>query len=362
MADLYCDYTSGNDSTGSGTSSYPYQTVQKCIDSASRGDTIHIANTSAQVLSGNLSWSSFNTSGSGKTVFQPWDNGGSLSLTIPGTGAITSATIDASGLSGNWLGSSMSSHLVFKDLKIDNASRFDGAGSNNTTSWFRCHFIANRSNGYHTSFALVVAGCTFENLGISYAITAFNNLFKDCADYAIYANNDKQYVNNLFIGNTSYTGSGPMFHAGNNCLISGNTFISRSARTGPGLYTGNNDRVLDNVFQGFNGLSGSGIDANSNTGYHAGNVFYDCTSNTVNDSGIFFATPNVTASSAPYADAGTDQWEASSEVASKAYPTGFSGVNTQTYRDAGAIEHVPSSGGGGSSYTNVASAKFTRLE
>ena len=138
-------------------------------------------------------------------------------------------------------------------------------------------------------------------------------------------------------------------------------FFSSGKHSLPCQGSGNNQRVLNNVFQGFNGLSGSGIDANSNTGYHAGNIYYDCTSNTINDADVFFATPNVTASSAPYADAGTDQWEASSEVASKAYPTGFSGVNTQTYRDAGAIEHVPSSGGG-SSYTNVASAKFTRLE
>ena len=168
-------------------------------------------------------------------------------------------------------------------------------------------------------------------------------------------------MNNVFLGNTTYTGSSPLIDVQNNWLISGNVFISRSARTGTAIRSGNNQRVLNNVFQGFNGLGGSGIDANSNTGYHAGNIFYDCTSNTINDADVFFATPNVTASSAPYADAGTDQWEAASVLASTAYPTGCCGVNTQTYRDAGTIEHVPSSGGG-SSYTPAASAKFTRLE
>ncbi len=348
MADWYCDYTSGNDSSGSGTSSFPYQTVQKCIDSAARGDTIHIANTSAQVLSGNLSWSSFNTSGSGKTVFQPWDNYGSLSLTIPGTGAITSATIDASGLSTNWIGS-VPNHVVLKDLKIDNSSRFDGINSVNTVGFFRCHFIPNRTNGYHIQSGLVVVGCTFENLGVQGTSTIVGNLFKNCSAYAIYSGSDRQVVNNVFLGNTTYTGSNPIVDVGNNSLISGNVFISRSARTGTAIRSGNNQRVLNNVFQGFNGLGGSGIDANSNTSYHAGNIYYDCTSNTINDADVFFATANVTASSAPYADAGTDQWEASSEVASKAYPTGFSGVNTQTYRDAGAIEHVSSSGSSSSS-------------
>ena len=357
MADWYCDNTSGNDTTGSGTSSYPYQTVQKCIDSATRGDTIHIANTSAQVLSGNLSWSSFNTSGSGKTVFQPWDNGGSLSLTIPGTGAITSATIDASGLSSSWLGS-QPNHIVFKDLKIDNSTRFDGIDSRSTTSWFRCHFITSRSNGYHLQSGLVVVGCMFETIGVQGTNTIVGNFFKDCASYSIYSGNDRQIVNNVFLGNTTTTTSNPIIDVSNNWLISGNVFISRSSRTGPAIRTANNCRVLNNVFQGFSGLGSSGIDAVSNTGYYAGNVFYDCTSNTVNDSNIFFATPNVTASSAPYADAGTDQWEAASVLASTAYPTGYSGVNTQTYRDAGAIEHVPS----GSSYTPAASAKFTRLE
>lgn len=358
MADLYCDYTSGNDSTGSGTSSYPYQTVQKCIDSASRGDTIHIANTSAQVLSSDLSWTSFNTSGSGKTVFQPWDNGGSLSLTIPGTGAITSATIDASGISTNWIGS-VPNHVVLKDLKIDNGTKFDGISALYTNpSFFRCHFIANRTGGYHITGALVVVGCTFENLGVQATTTIIGNLFKDCSAYSIYSGTG-QIINNVFLGNTTYTSSGPIVSVSNNWLISGNVFISRSARTGPAISSGNNQRVLNNVFQGFNGLGSSGIDANSNTGYHAGNIFYDCTSNTINDADVFFATANVTASSAPYADAGTDQWEAASVLASTAYPTGYSGVNTQTYRDAGAIEHVPSSGSGSSSTVH---AKFVRLD
>ena len=42
MADWYCDNTNGNDSTGSGTSGSPYQTLQKCVDSATRGDTIYV--------------------------------------------------------------------------------------------------------------------------------------------------------------------------------------------------------------------------------------------------------------------------------------------------------------------------------
>ena len=209
---------------------------------------------------------------------------------------------------------------------------------------------------------MVVVGCTLENLGVQGTHTIVGNFFKNCGAYAIYSGNNRQIVNNVFLGNTTYTGSNPIVHVGNNWLISGNVFISRSARTGTAIRSSGDDhRILNNVFQGFNGLGGSGIDANSEPGYHAGNIFYDCTSNTINDANVFFATPNVTASSAPYADAGTDQWEAASVLASTAYPTGFSGVNTQTYRDAGTIEHVPSSGGG-SSYTPAASAKFTRLE
>ena len=263
-------------------------------------------------------------------------------------------------MSTNWIGS-VPSHVVLKDLKIDNSSRFDGINAANTVGFFRCHFIPNRANGYHVQSGLVVVGCTLENLGVQGTRTIVGNFFHNCGSYAVYSGGDRQIVNNVFLGNTTYTGSSPLIDVQNNWLISGNVFISRSARTGTAIRSGNNQRVLNNVFQGFNGLGGSGIDANSNTGYHAGNIFYDCTSNTINDADVFFATPNVTASSAPYADAGTDQWEASSEVASKAYPTGFSGVNTQTYRDAGTIEHVPSSGGG-SSYTPAASAKFTRLE
>jgi len=40
MATWYCDYTDGNDTTGTGTAANPYKTIQKCHDEATIGDTI----------------------------------------------------------------------------------------------------------------------------------------------------------------------------------------------------------------------------------------------------------------------------------------------------------------------------------
>jgi hypothetical protein len=78
----------------------------------------------------------------------------------------------------------------------------------------------------------------------------------------------------------------------------------------------------------------------------------------VNDSLARYHSPNVTATAALYTDTGTNQWEASSEVESSSYPTGYIESSTQTYKDAGAIEYLST----GTGATNVAAAKFTRLE
>ena len=54
MADIYVDASVGG--PGTGTSGDPYQSLQTGIDNASAGDVIHIANTSAVVLSSGLSF------------------------------------------------------------------------------------------------------------------------------------------------------------------------------------------------------------------------------------------------------------------------------------------------------------------
>ena len=361
MADWYCDYATGNDSTGSGASGSPYQTIQKCIDSATRGDTIYVANTSAQVFSSALSFGTGYTSiGSGETLITGWDNGGSLSLTVPGTtGTIPAGKIDATGLTVDWL-TSIQPYVTVSDMIIDCGTSFNGTSTSNYWNFFRCHFLTTvKTSGYAVANVRRLVACTFEGFGTQNANNVINCFFKDVATYAVY-NGGHKLIGNLFLGEATYTGSSPLVDpTGSSPVIANNTFISPSARTGPLLLLSSDQAVINNVFQGANGVGGSGIDANSQHHLLANNIFYDCTSNTVNDSLVRNYSPSITASSAPYADAGTNQWEASSEVASKSYPTGFISSDTQTYKDAGAIEQNAT---GGTSYTNVASAKFTRLE
>lgn len=89
-ADCYCDFDSGNDSTGAGTTGNPYKTLQKCIDVSNGDDFIYVSNDSAQVLSSALSF----TSGFGGTksagifdrlTITVWDRGGATRAYPDGT-------------------------------------------------------------------------------------------------------------------------------------------------------------------------------------------------------------------------------------------------------------------------------------
>ena len=359
MADWYCDYTNGNDTTGSGTSGSPYQTLQKCVDSATRGDTIYVANTSAQVFSSALSFGTGYTAiGTGETLITGWDNGGSLSLTVPGTaGTIPAGKIDATGLASGWI-TSLQPYVTVSNLIIDSGSS-SIAQSSGYWNFYRCHFLGTgKASGYFATQCRSFHCCLFEGFGITQSNIIVGCCFKDVNAYAIF-DSGTRVIGNLFIGSSSYTGSSPLVDpSGSDGLIFGNTFISKSARTGPLLLLYRNHYVINNTFQGCNGVGGVGIDANSNYSALAGNVFHDCTSNVTNDSLVRYLSPNVTASAALYTDAGTNQWEASSELESAYYPTGYIGTSTQTYKDAGAIEYLST----GTGATNVAAAKFTRLE
>ena len=361
MADWYCDYATGNDSTGSGTSGSPYQTLQKCVDSATRGDTIYVANTSAQVFSSALSFGTGYTAiGTGETLITGWDNGGSLSLTVPGTaGTIPAGKIDATGLTVSWA-TSIQPYVTVSDMIIDCGTSWQGVSTNSYWNFFRCHFLSTvKTNGYVVGNSRRLISCTVEGFGLENVHTICNCFFNNVPAYAVY-NGGSRMFGNFFLGGSSYTGASPLVDPhGTDTIIMNNTFVSPSARTGPLLLLSGDQLVANNVFQGANGVGGSGINANSAHHLLSNNIFYDCTSNVVNDSLVRYHSPNVTASAALYTDAGTNQWEASSEVESSFYPTGYIETSTQTYKDAGAIEYLST---GGTSYTPAASAKFTRLE
>ena len=361
MADVYCDDTNGNDTTGTGTSGAPYQTLQKAVDNAARGDTIYIANTSAQVLSSALSFGTgYNATGTGETLITSWDNGGSLTLTVPGaTGAVTAAKIDASGLTVGWA-TSVQPYITLSNLIVDSSNTSNSVSTNGYWNFLRCHFLATtKTSGFHVNSARRVIDCTFENYGVL-SVTALiaGCFFNNVSSYAVYQSS-QQILGNVFYSGSSYTGSNPLVDPGSpDSFIEGNTFISGSARTGPFVAARQDSYIANNVFQGASGVGGSGIDAESKHVIISNNIFYDCGPNVVNDSLARYYSPNVTATAALYTDAGTNQWEASSELSYSQRDTGFVETSTQNYRDAGAITHKITAGGA----TLASDARIERLK
>jgi len=349
MADWYCDNTNGNDSTGSGTSGSPYQTIQKCVDSATRGDNIYVANTSAQVLSSALSWSTgFTNTGTNPTTIIGWDNGGSLIVNVPGSGDITAGKIDASGLSVDWSGTSMPSGLHFVNLILDSSTStnsFSGGWSSNFT---RCHFQASlKSSGYHVANAWMLTGCVFESFGASAPDTAVGCFFNNQSGTTLAS--VRTSIANFITLDASYTGSANIVTTVDGAKFIGNTIIAKGSTTGALFRPNNNCLIIDNVFQGASGTGGVAMNLRSLIQYVAKNIFYDNTTNVSNDSLAEYVSSNVTAGSVPYTDAGTNQWLASSELESSAYVAGYIGTSTQTYKDAGAIEYLSTGGAAGSS-------------
>jgi len=84
VADVYCDYTNGDDTTGTGTSGNPYKTVQKGLDNLTGGNTLWVSTYGTQILAAPLTWNTGYTAVANTvTKIQAWDNGGAGLVTLP---------------------------------------------------------------------------------------------------------------------------------------------------------------------------------------------------------------------------------------------------------------------------------------
>lgn len=350
MADWYCDYTNGDDTTGTGSSGSPFKTLQKGIDSATRGDNIWVANTSAQVLSSALTWNTgYNTTGSGETFIRGWDNGGALSINMPGVGDIPAGKIDASGLTVDWgNGSTGQANTTWLDLIIDSSNTANSVNGRSAWNFINCKFEAStKTGGYHITFPRNCWSCHFDTYGLTNCLDAVMNcVFVETDGYAVYSGN-VQLLNNLFITKSTGTGSNPIVNpTGTTAKIIGNTVISKTARTGPLILAPLVYWIANNVLQGASGVGGSGIDFGSNASFSTANVFYDCTSNAVNDANVRYISPNIIGTAPLVTDAGTNEWEISSEIKATAFPKGFLETSTITYYNSGSLDFAASAGGG----------------
>jgi len=335
MANIYIDYATGNDSTGTGASGAPYKTLQKAINVGNGGDTIHVANTSAQVIAaGGIVWTGGWAASQGADsghplVIKPWDNGGAQVIAHPVLGNITAFAVDASSIAGG--------AKLFNASWIDNYVRIEGmkvtgmVGSFATAdewSLFRCQVdastlgsgekaisFANASGGCRAVDCYISGGVNAGGIGIhSIAHSTILGCFIDGVEATAVgiscAGTDDAVLHNIVTG---VAGTGINVTNGNNII--GNTVRgdgSTASAIGINCAANSTPAVLNNVVANFSGASNVGIKAAATIylpmlGY---NGFY---SNAANYSGTFNPAVDLTAydkafSVDPFDDAAGDDF------------------------------------------------------
>jgi hypothetical protein len=372
MADIYTDYSTGNDGTGTGTSGNPYKTLGKAISVANGGDTIFVGNNAAEILSAEIAWTGFGgttaASMDNPLNIKAWDNGGSLVITNPagdidcfeidGNDAVTTLFSTTSKPTNVYI-EGMKAHSTTGTLITGNTDwnyyncefyDCDGAaivGNSNTTNMFGCYIHddggASVNGVAFSSASRVMSGCYIS--GISGASMTLGTV-------------------QTVVGNIIETGTegGILATSGDNTVIIGNTIIGDSTAGIFGIdLTGNSIEkvtILNNIITDFSG-AGSGavrVESGSNLLMCGYNSFYNNTDDYTGlvVKGVDLTAFDVTESSDPFTNAAGGDYSLVSGAGSigTAFPQGFTGTDTLNTPNIGAAQSGIGGGGGGA--TNVA--------
>lgn len=335
MATWYCDYTNGDDTTGSGASGAPWKTLQKAVNSATGGDTINIADTSAQVLSASISWSSgWTADNTKKTIIQAWANGGAITIQRPDEAtARVGATINGNGFN-IFSSTSHPNNLFLKNLKFTGGSdrllRLYGTGS----IVYGCEFYGSTNGSlefqdstqtgaynYIHSFTSAFGSVTLNN-------TFFINNFIESQNIpntsgALGVNNPRSIITGNIIKLSSTNRYG-LYVSNSPSYIFGNTFISDGTASHSGVYTlgtPNAVSIYNNLFYNFDGASSQPLSfgATSNMGIVGYNAYYDCNSNATPRLIVADLTANdVIGTGDPFVDSANDDYSVTGSTAEDA--------------------------------------------
>lgn len=367
MANWYCDYTNGNDSTGSGTSGSPYKTLQKAISVASGGDTIYIANTSAQVLTSEISWTGF-TANSSYLDIKSWNNGGSLTIQKPNeASARVAAFINGGGVATFFFSrTSIPTKVRFWNIKFYNHNiagnpfmhytpndwsfigcAFDGGDLNaqfvycdGFTTFINCYFYAsiNPSGNLMMCFDnTIIKNCYFDN--------ETNSSTRDTIQIASVG-----FIDTTII---KQTGAGRGINITSNYgFVRNCTFVSDGSANQTGLYTtgSSNHDVTNNLFYKFNGSSSKPYDLSVFARYFTVgyNSTYDCNAGTISGGAIADLTSfDVSGSGDPFVNSAGNDYSVTGSSSE--------GAGVGQNMNIGAVQEI-SGGGGGGGTTTVAYA------
>ena len=362
-------YYTSSTALGGGVGSYadPF-TLQEAFDTATAGDEVRVLNDGTYSPTATIDVDTNQGTGTSPIVFV----GRNSADTAEEVATISGTSILSGGLMNFNFGNSSHSHVYIKKLKFDgspastdmitanafnnrgvywfdciftNSSRYAYANGSWQCTMVRCQFINNASLALFGFKDGMLIGCYFEGNGSG--TTTANGIFQCTSEFisCVFRNNGHIYSDmRVFV----------------NCTFDGNNSIGKAMTAGVGKYT----RIVNCVFCNY---TVQAIDAGSTDETYRiqGCYFYnntsdsdltiDPTTNTLNGADPQFTnTTNGTEDYTP--QSGSPLFGAGQP---KLIPNSTASDMTSS-PTSGAIALAPSSGG--SSYTNVASAKFTRLE
>jgi hypothetical protein len=350
MSDLYVDPQSGNDSTGNGSSGSPWKSLQKAIDNASGGDTIHMANTAADVLSSSISWSSGwsgGTSADAPLIIRAWDNGGSLIINHP------RGNIDCWELDGNdavstlFSTTSMPQHVILIRGKLHSTT---GKLVDPVNYWV---FLEDElyDNGSSAmvdyAYGTITIGCylhTFASGFGMYGGVAIGNYLDSPSWYGIRLSGSGVAVGNILKSCTS-TG---IFVESDLATVINNTVLGTSGSIGGGLRVGSGAEYTiahGNIFVDFSNASGCGImsGAGGNFALIGHNHFHN---NTTDKSGVVVKGLDLggdVVADPGFVDAAGGDFRISTAGKAKGWPMGWPGSATLNFLDTGAAQRLEQS-------------------
>lgn len=365
----YCDFSSGNDTTGSGTTGSPYKTTGKCVSVCNGGDTINISNVAAEVLTTSISWT-----GSGATTaiaaatpltIQAWNNGGSITIANP-VGNILAAELNGnSAVASIFATASMPSYVTLVGLKMHGTT---SSAISPQIYWnvHQCEFYAiagtsttmlNCTSGENTVTNCYFhddTGTTVTGVAIGSSSLIYGCYFSGLSGYSVkVTGNTNAIISNIIkcgkTGGLNVLGILPWIF--NNTIVGDGT----ASQVGITLSSANHrSMIINNIITDISGTSAIGINfAGSTTGANAylfgNNSLRNNTTNYSNKLvfGIDITANDVTETSTPYVSAGTGNYGLVTGALSiaAAFPKGVTGSATLEYIDNGGAQKQITGGG-----------------
>ena len=366
--EYYVDAINGSNSTGASeglTAGNAFQTLYYAIHTGipfygantTNGDRINLLDNSTHDISTAINLSG--TRGSGSTSAPVIVQG---CTSTPGDGGIANLNNAIGGSSiansGNW-------NFRFADLKItsDGSKWSSGHGG---AEYYNCWLRAENSSGeflYSSNDSFYFCTIEFDNHDFRYQLQVHNCLLIEHANRPIctwYSTNSLSCTNCIFINtNASFTSHVVALYSAINC-----TAIAT-----------NGDGTSGEGFRAYNTINchvenlGTGYKQRQLGGYlrHFGNTYYNCTTADTHHSATYYATGVKNDATLLSASVFTTATGSSIVLDTSTNNSQQQTVGNLTAGGLSATPYASTGFGvgystGGSSYTNVASAKFTRLE